>query len=445
MEDNKKRFEVYGLYDIEKIQSDIEKDLNSKEKPANDDDEIIILEQKEENLNIGQIFEDCNELEKKPQYIREKINIAGLKIAIWLIVCTVGMASLGFGLGTGWAFFRNETTPYDTNEQTNTTYIFRETTNIPIVSLADMLELIEPSVVNIITDYNDRMRENRRGSGIIFHESEEKVFIVTNLYVVQDGIKWELIFSGGASLYGHVVGSDRHLGLAVLSVYKSEIVDAGIEKVYIASFGDSDKMMLGDWVFAIGNSMGEGNAVTRGIISALNVSVEIDQSRTQNFLQTDAAINYGNSGGPLINTRGEIIGINYNLTDFLFGRSLVEGMGYSIPSNDIVSVLYEIVNNPPVALGISGRSLSEEAAERLGIPHIGVAVESVFANSSADNAGIQRGDIITGFAGETVFDFDELVRLLRLHSVGDEVEIRIFRNQSDWIVLTVVLRPAVFF
>ena len=451
MEDNNRKFE-YGLYDIEKIQRDIERDLNLREFIT---DESILnptenkpyvpLRQKtfdEHSKSLQNIVYPAVRRNTNLRYKKRRNIGAGLKIAVWLIISTIGMASLGFGLGTGWAFIRNEITHYNENEHA-TTYIFRETTDVPIATLADMLELIEPSVINVTTRLNGGSLS--RGSGIIFYENEHSIFIVTNLYVVQGGTSWDLTFSGGISLPGHVVGSDRTLGLAVLSIYKTELIDAGIETVFIAAFGDSDQMVLGDWVFAIGNSMGEGNSITRGIISAIDVSVELSPTRTQIFLQTDAAINYGNSGGPLINTRGEIIGINYNLTDFLFGRSLVEGMGHSIPSNDVVPALHEIVNNPTPALGIGGASLTEAMAENLGIPHIGAFVTDVFPNSAAYRGGIQRGDIITGFAGQTVFDFYELRYLIRQHQVGDEVEVRLLRNQTEWLVIPIILRPPVRF
>jgi serine protease Do len=191
--------------------------------------------------------------------------------------------------------------------------------------------------------------------------------------------------------------------------------------------------------------MGEGTSVTRGIISASEREIYIPgRAEPLKVLQTDAAINYGNSGGPLINTLGEIVGININqVTELIIGPTHAEGMGYSIASNIAAPILEEIVANyRSPAIGIVGIALADDdegMARQWGIPELGVRVVTVQEGRPADLAGIRENDVITAFDGQPIFDMQQLIAAIREKEIGDIVEVRILRGGSFAITVQLEL------
>jgi len=233
------------------------------------------------------------------------------------------------------------------------------------------------------------------------------------------------------------VGSHQMADLAVISVSLADLQRVGLSDVTVASFGDSNDIRVGDVVLAIGNAMGEGNATTSGIISAGEKEI-IAMGRSFRVIQTDAAINPGSSGGPLVNKQGQVIGINSSL--ITSEHYAVEGMGFSIPTNVAKPVIEEIMNaTPRPFLGIHGLNISEEIAAQLDIPPIGVYIDRVITGSSAYQAGIMRTDIITSFNGRAVFDMDQLVEEIRRLNIGDTVDITILRDGRDQLNLKAIL------
>jgi len=385
-----------------------------------------------------------------------------LKTAIVvLLICTLGTGTLGFGMGAGWSFIRgnsdngvNGEARANTSEAvplTSTSYRFESIiSETEVGTVADIVELLVPSVVGITT----RRTEERRSrivpfpppatsvaSGIIFAECEERIFIATNYYVVRFGCYFEVSIAGNEPIYARPVGGDSYADLAVLSVYKSQLIEAGIDTIVIAAFGDSGEMRFGDAVLALGNAMGDGTSVTGGVISSPQRYMEFPNREPLMILQTDAAINYGSSGGPLINARGEVIGINISqATTSIFGSSPVEGMGYSIASNMAAPILLEIAFAPPRAgIGIRGGSVTEAQAYELGILAMGVWVSEVTEGLGAYRAGMLPNDVITGFNGLPIFDFNQLVEAIRAGRVGDVMEVRVIRNSTDVVTLWVEL------
>jgi len=373
------------------------------------------------------------------------------KVVAFVLIFTIGTGSLGFGAGFGWGFFGSRDADAanggyaylpDNATITTTHYVFEAAVGDPAAgSLADIVEILEPSVVTVTAYFGSRFRDQSLGSGIIFAENDERIFIVTNDYVVRQSERVAVSISGSEPLEARPVGSDSSAELNVISVDKVQLLEAGITSVVIATFGNSDEMRVGDTVLAIGNAMGEGNSVTRGVISAPEMPVILLGRETPlMMLQTDAAINHGNSGGPLINARGEVIGININrASDLIFGVDMVEGMGYSISSNVAMPILNNLINYRRPGLGIMGGSVDEEVAMRFNIPILGVYVSSVIAGQAAYNAGIQASDIITSFNGLPVFYWDQLVEAIRECQIGDVVEIRVLRDGRDVVVLTVTI------
>jgi len=226
-----------------------------------------------------------------------------------------------------------------------------------------------------------------------------------------------------------VNGTDADMDLAVIAVPIGSVDNSVLQQIAVATLGDSDALVVGEPAIAIGNSLGYGQSVTTGVISALDRNIELSDGTGGTFIQTDAAINPGNSGGALLNMKGEVIGINSNK----IGGSAVEGMGYAIPISSASPIIAELMlkeTKDKVAeeergyLGISGISVTDYVSETYGMPK-GVYISQVYENTAAAEAGLRKGDIITEFDGEQIESMDELQYELEFHAKGDTVEITV--------------------
>ena len=315
-------------------------------------------------------------------------------------------------------------------------------------SFADLAERLMPSVVNIsstqtvVTNTNpslpfqfppgspleDMFKEfgtpqERQsaalGSGFIIDESG---IVVTNNHVIQGAEDIIVRVNGDEEFKAKVLGADPLMDIAVLQLETDE-------KFIPVSFGDSDKARIGDWVIAIGNPFGLGGTVTSGIISARNRSIGL--SRYEDFIQTDASINSGNSGGPLFDLEGNVIGIN----TAILGRNGSIGIGFSIPSNSaktVISQLIEFGETKRGWLGVRIQYVTQEIAdaEELDEPR-GALVVSVAENSPSDKAGIKDGDIILEFNGEKIKQMKELPAIVAKTEVGKNVKVKVWRNKNE--------------
>jgi len=463
--------DIVWLTDIEKIKAEIEKDLESPpgsyweaENPADQlmwPSHEMVSQQTQGITKNDALSADSDEHHDivAPGFYKETIKAFPEKkqslsklIAIVLLVCIFGMGSLGFGLGAAymWATGRIGSTPevetvvdIDTPPSiTSNRYVF-EIGDAQTGTVADMVELLEPAVVSITTRFETGNRAPIAGSGTIFADNENRIFIATGHYVVPaDGI-FHVRVSGSRPLPARLVNSNRDAGLAVISVDKTQLTEAGIESFTIATFGNSSDMLVGDVVFAIGNARNEGISVTRGIISAGKFDLAFPD-HTLTVLQTDAAINYGSSGGPLINLRGEVIGINIDRAIAHFGSAPIEGIGYSIASNVVTPILDALIDPNRPALGIVGRTVNEEYATFFGgIPAMGVLITRVAPGGAAEVGGILPYDIITAFDGEPIFIMEELQSAVLQRQIGDIVEVRILRDGEEVITLEIELRASI--
>jgi len=457
---DKKKSNLFNTTDMEKLQEEIEMDLLGtapypSPPPQNPDDAWEAFYQ-QETANIDDLWDiptyDTNH-QLSDGFYRETIKSAPpmrptiprwfYKAVAAALAAVLVFGALGFGVGAGYGIFTRSEELADTAASdivlTSMEYTFENiVASDEVGTLADIVEALKPSVVGITSHFQG---EESNGSGLIFAENEDSIFIVTNLYVVLGGgDSFEVVIGDAGPLIGRPAGSDSSAHLAVLSVEKSQLIAAGIDRVVIATFGDSDQMRVGDTVLAIGNAMGYGNAVTRGVISASQQSVRLRGGHNLSLLQTDAAINYGNSGGPLINTRGEVIGINFDQASLLiFGRASVEGIGFSISSNIVAPILDDLVNGRRPALGIIGMTISEGDAAELGIPPIGVLVDTVLPDRAAYRGGMQNADVITAFNGQQVFNWDQLTQAIRTSRIGELVEVRVLRDGTEAITLYIEL------
>tara|TARA_Y100001970_G_C14144977_1_gene809319 strand:+ start:82 stop:1497 length:1416 start_codon:yes stop_codon:yes gene_type:complete len=316
-------------------------------------------------------------------------------------------------------------------------------------SFADLAEKLMPSVVNISTKttvvtntnpfpfqfppgspFEDMFKEfgtpqERQsaalGSGFII---DEKGIVVTNNHVIQDADDIVVRVNGDQEFKAKVLGADPLMDIAVLQLETDE-------KFTPVAFGDSDKARIGDWVIAIGNPFGLGGTVTAGIISARNRSIGL--SRYEDFIQTDASINSGNSGGPLFDMDGNVIGIN----TAILGRNGSIGIGFSIPSNSAQTVINQLIKFGETKrgwLGVRIQDVTKEIAEveKLDKPR-GALVASVAENSPSDKAGIKAGDIILEFNGESIGQMKELPTIVARTEVGKEVKVKIWRDEKEMI------------
>ena len=314
-------------------------------------------------------------------------------------------------------------------------------------SFADLAERLMPSVVNIATTttittqsnpfpfqfppgspFEDMFRDfgtpqqrktSALGSGFII---DEKGIVVTNNHVIQGAEDIFVRVDGDKDFKAKVIGADSGMDLAVLQIESDE-------KFKPVKFGDSNNSRIGDWVIAIGNPFGLGGTVTAGIISARNRSIGL--SRYEDFIQTDASINQGNSGGPLFNMDGEVVGIN----TAIFGQSGSIGIGFAIPSNSAKKVINQLIEFGETKrgwLGVRIQTVSEEIAEveKLDRPR-GALVASVAENSPSDKAGIKAGDIILEFDGQPIDQMKELPKIVAETDVGKKVKVKVWRNKRE--------------
>jgi len=315
-------------------------------------------------------------------------------------------------------------------------------------SFADLAEKLMPSVVNISTTqtivtrtnpfpgfqfppgspFEDMFKEfgtpqkrkaTALGSGFII---DKKGIVVTNNHVIKDAEDIVVRVNGDKEYKAKIIGADPLSDLAVLEMITND-------KFTPVKFGDSDKARIGDWVMAIGNPFGLGGTVTTGIISARNRSIGL--SRYEDYIQTDASINQGNSGGPLFDMNGDVIGVN----TAILGQSGNIGIGFSIPSNSaeiVITQLIEFGETKRGWLGVRIQNVTKEIAtvEKLGKPR-GALIASVAENGPSDKAGIEAGDIILEFDGKKIQEMKELPKIVARTKVGKSVNVKIWRNKKE--------------
>lgn len=277
------------------------------------------------------------------------------------------------------------------------------------------------------------------GSGLIYKKADGKAYIVTNNHVVSGSDKIEVILADGTKLTAKTVGTDATTDLAVLSI-------DGAKVSTVASFGDSAAITAGEPVIAIGSPLGSqyATSVTQGIVSAKTRTIDVtDEDSRQvtgqaTVIQTDAAINPGNSGGPLVNSEGQVIGINSSKLASSSDGTSVEGMGFAIPSNEVVQIANQLVTNGKVsrpALGVSVVDLTNVSADQqkstLKLPSSvtgGVVIASIDSDSPAKTAGLKKYDTIVEIDGKKIDSIAKIHTVLYSHAIGDTVTVKYYRD-----------------
>ncbi|SCP99041.1 S1C family serine protease [Anaerobium acetethylicum] len=331
---------------------------------------------------------------------------------------------------------------------------------VTVTDVSSVVKAVMPSVVSIknTTTVTEQYRwgpgrtyeSQSAGSGIIIGKNDSELLVVTNNHVIEGVDSMSVTFIDEQSYEALLKGADPNHDLAVIAIPLSGISESTLNQIKIAELGDSDKLIVGETAIAIGNALGYGQSVTAGVISALHREVTVNNV-TFALIQTDAAINPGNSGGALLNIRGEVIGINA----VKFSSSDVEGMGYAIPISTAIPVIDELElqeTKVKVAeaeqgyLAIQTVDVTAEIAATYNIP-MGVFVAAVENDSLAEDAGIQKGDIITSIDGNSITTKDRLDDKLEYYKAGTEVVLTIQRaadNVYEEIAVKVTLdeKPA---
>lgn len=399
------------------------------------------FEQNADTLNNNENVNNNNDIQFNQNDILKPKKKTKKNLFIYCILSIIGCLTLGLSIGIAIPLTNSFVIPMIINKSETTKTNVEITTeeivdlNSPSANTINIIKKVKPSVVCITSTvqgknfFNMPYKEADSGSGIIFHQTGSNIYIVTNYHVIQGASNVNISVNNSNLIPAKLIGKDQQADLAVISVEKTDLAKNGINSVEVAEFGDSDNSQVGEPVIAIGNALGEGNTATRGIISAVQKDVNV-QNRKLNVIQTDAAINPGNSGGALVNSTGEIIGIN----TAKLSETTVEGVGYSISSNIAKPIIEQIMNRNTSEypqLGIYMTNVTEEVAQTYNIPAMGVIVTDVIPGSSAEKAGIKKTDIITGFNKQPVFSPDQLAQEVKKCKVGDVVEVKLVENGTE--------------
>jgi len=356
------------------------------------------------------------------------------------ILTAVAVATLTLTVG-GWALSTLFVSPPSSAPQSNSTAQYADpnwafpSQSEPATSLPDFRPVVTevmPSVVSVISEmvvsgFFGRYTEYVAGSGILI---DDKGYIATNNHVVEDAQSIYVELTDGRTFLANIVGTDSLSDLAVIRLNATDL-----PYVY---WGNSSLLSLGEWVLAIGNALGEGITATEGIVSRLNVPVNVDGNILYGLIQTTAAINPGNSGGPLVNISGEVIGI----TSVKIVASEVEGIGYAISSNEAKPIIEDLirygrVTYPWLGVGVSTVTPLLAATEHLSVDR-GALIADIVAGGPAEAAGLQTGDVIIRFADKEIANLADLVQAIRGSEIGEEVDI-VFVRGNDTITTSAQL------
>ncbi len=352
------------------------------------------------------------------------------------------------------------------NDQISSTAVSTATT---VNDVSDIVDNTMPAIVQVtnmsITEYRNwfgqsfEKESKSAGSGIIMSSDDDYLYIATNNHVVEGAKTLTITFVDNSAVEASLQGTNPEKDVAVVRVAMSDISEDTKNAIRIATIGDSTNLKVGSSAVVIGNALGYGQSVTTGVLSALDREVTFRNSDgnvyTNKLIQTEAAVNPGNSGGALLNMNGEVIGIvsaKYSDTD-------VEGMGYAIPISEARAIIEDFINNKNSSdssssngnnelsdayLGISGVDIDQMTALQYGMP-TGVYIARVESGTGADKAGLEKGDVITGFNGVTIYSMSEIQEALKGCEVGQTVTVTIARADENYsteeVEVTLSKRP----
>jgi len=378
------------------------------------------------------------------------------KLMLSMLAIAIGALFLGVGLKVGYEVMRGYIVipPIEDDFYDYEPLAHQEVPQEPTViaidphtpDFTDIIAQVKDSVVSISVTASRRVagmagEHFGAGSGFFFTQDDEYAFIATNYHVIENTTSITISIDDNEEVAAHVVGIEPDYDLAVLAVSLYDLAQKSVPFV-IAEIGCSDSMRMGDSVVAIGNAMGAGQTVTKGIISAVDLQITVhnqnnNSSLSLNVIQTDAAVNQGNSGGPLINQHGEVIGI---VTAKLFGQG-IEGMGYVLPSNDVRDLLYALKvpsSRLYTWIGIGSDPVTQDIKDLFNLPAMGLMIRIVHEDSPAHHAGIMVWDLLVNFDGHTIESHLDLYYAMLERAPGDNAVVGVYRN-GIYMEITVTL------
>lgn len=324
---------------------------------------------------------------------------------------------------------------------TNTNNNNKTKEGIYITDVSEVVEEVMPSIVSITSKtlvksglfgpsyFNQEEYQEGAGSGIIISKNDKELLILTNNHVIEGAEELSVQFVNEKNVDATVKGASERKDVAVISIKLSDLDKDTINAIKIATLGDSNNLKVGNGIIAIGNALGYGQSVTTGVVSALNREVAIDNSTTK-MIQIDAAINGGNSGGALLNSSGEVVGINsakYSSSGTSTSAS-IEGMGFAIPISNIKELITSLMNGEEdtsdASMGIEGYMISETQSKSYGMP-VGFYISKITSGSGADKAKLEIGNIITGIEGKKVEKISDLTDVIYEKKKGDKIKVKI--------------------
>ena len=311
---------------------------------------------------------------------------------------------------------------------------------IYITDVSEIVEEVMPSIVSITSKtlvssgnfgpsfFNQNQYAEGAGSGIIISQTDSELLILTNNHVVDGAEELSIQFVNEKSVDAKIKGASERKDVAIVSVKLSSLDQETLSKIKIATIGDSSKLKVGNGIIAIGNALGYGQSVTTGVVSALDREVTVDDI-SRKMIQIDAAINGGNSGGALLNSAGEVVGINsVKYSSNSTSSASIEGMGFAIPISDIKDLIEKLMNgnddSKSGTIGVEGRIIDESQSKSLNCPE-GFYITNVVSNSGADKAGLERGNIIVKIEGKEVKSLSTIKSELYSKETGETVKLTI--------------------
>ncbi len=321
---------------------------------------------------------------------------------------------------------------------------------IYITDVSEIVEEVMPSIVSITSktlvssgnfgpsffNNNQQQYAEGAGSGIIISKTDDELLILTNNHVVDGAEELSIQFVNGKSVDARIKGTSERKDVAIVSVKLANLDNETLSVIKIATIGDSSKLKVGNGIIAIGNALGYGQSVTTGVVSALDREVTIDDVSTK-MIQIDAAINGGNSGGALLNSAGEVIGINsVKYSSNSSASASIEGMGFAIPITDVKDIIEKLMNGKNDegggTIGIAGRIINEEQSKSLNCP-TGFYITEVTQGSGADKAGLERGNIVTKIEGKEVKGLSTIKSITNNKEKGDKIKLTVsYLEKNDY-------------
>lgn len=369
----------------------------------------------------------------------------GNKVIIFVIVfCVIGflimVGSIIWVVKSGKFDFIFDNIKEEKVELKHTDSVKTKSEGVYITDVSDVVDKVMPSIVAITSKtvinsgqfgpsfFGEGYTAEGAGSGVIVYENDSDIFVLTNNHVVENSKQLSVRFIDDKSYDATVKGVSERRDIAIVSISKKAISNDTLKAIKIATLGDSSKLKVGNGIIAIGNALGYGQSVTTGVVSALNREVSTEES-VQDMIQIDAAINGGNSGGALLNSKGEVVGINtakYSSGGLISGSS-VEGMGFAIPISEVESLIQTLIkgenDTKALLLGIQGY-MTDTIATNYNLPS-GFYIAVINSGSNADKAGLEIGNIITKIDDTTVDSIDDIRKVLNKKEKGDTAILKI--------------------